>query len=214
MDSSPPATASATSPARIWSAAIMMAFMPEPHILLMVVVGTPVGMPAPSAAWRAGAWPSPAGSTQPMMTSCTSLPETTAASSAPLMAAAPSCGAVTGESTPWKAPMGVRLAATMTTCRSELGVLSMKVLRRSRHAGRDACPWSITASKAVIEHIYESVRDLQRLEGRVIAIPVAHPVERARQRERGHARVAAADGAVGDAGLDERAHALVDARLE
>ena len=43
-----------TSPARIWSAAIMMAFMPEPHILLMVVVGTPFGMPAPSAAWRAG----------------------------------------------------------------------------------------------------------------------------------------------------------------
>ena len=96
MDSSPPATASATSPARIWSAAIMMAFMPEPHILLMVVVGTPVGMPAPSAAWRAGAWPSPAGSTQPMMTSCTSAPDTPPASSAPLMAAAPSCGALTG----------------------------------------------------------------------------------------------------------------------
>ena len=50
----------------------MMAFMPEPHILLMVVVGTPFGMPAPSAAWRAGAWPRPAGSTQPMMTSWTS----------------------------------------------------------------------------------------------------------------------------------------------
>ena len=50
----------------------MMAFMPEPHILLMVVAGTPCGMPAPSAAWRAGAWPRPAGSTQPMMTSCTS----------------------------------------------------------------------------------------------------------------------------------------------
>ena len=38
----------------------------------MVVVGTPLGMPAPSAAWRAGAWPRPAGNTQPMMTSCTS----------------------------------------------------------------------------------------------------------------------------------------------
>jgi hypothetical protein len=56
IDSSPPATAIDTSPARIWSAAIMMAFMPEPHILLMVVVGTPLGMAAPSAAWRAGAW--------------------------------------------------------------------------------------------------------------------------------------------------------------
>ena len=34
-----------------------------------LVVGVAVGMPAPSAAWRAGAWPSPADSTQPMMTS-------------------------------------------------------------------------------------------------------------------------------------------------
>jgi hypothetical protein len=31
------------------------------------------------------------------------------------MAAAPSCGAVAPESTPWKAPMGVRRAATITT---------------------------------------------------------------------------------------------------
>jgi hypothetical protein len=31
----------------------MTAFMPEPHILLMVVVGTPCGIIAPSAAWRA-----------------------------------------------------------------------------------------------------------------------------------------------------------------
>ena len=51
----------------------MIAFMPEPHILLIVVVGTEVGIPAPSAAWRAGAWPRLAGSTQPMITSCTSL---------------------------------------------------------------------------------------------------------------------------------------------
>jgi hypothetical protein len=33
--------------------------MPEPHILLMVVQPTPSGKPAPSAAWRAGAWPWP-----------------------------------------------------------------------------------------------------------------------------------------------------------
>ena len=45
------------------------AFMPEPHILLMVVQPVASGSPAPRAAWRAGAWPCPAGSTQPMMTS-------------------------------------------------------------------------------------------------------------------------------------------------
>ena len=46
--------------------------MPEPHILLTVVQGTELGRPAPSAAWRAGAWPRPAGSTQPISTSLTS----------------------------------------------------------------------------------------------------------------------------------------------
>ena len=53
------------------SCAIIAAFMPEPHILLTVVQPAPSGRPAPSAAWRAGAWPSPAGSTQPMRTSST-----------------------------------------------------------------------------------------------------------------------------------------------
>lgn len=33
---------------------------------------------------------------------------------APLMAAPPSIGAVSGDSAPWKAPTGVRAAATMT----------------------------------------------------------------------------------------------------
>ena len=50
----------------------MAAFIPEPHILLIVVQPVPSGSPAPSDAWRAGAWPWPAGSTQPMITSCTS----------------------------------------------------------------------------------------------------------------------------------------------
>jgi len=115
MDSSPPATAIAASPVRSWSAAIMMAFMPEPHILLMVVAGMFTGMPAPIAAWRAGAWPRPAGSTHPMMTSWMSVPATLAAASAPRIAAAPSCGAVAPESAPWNAPMGVRVAEAMTT---------------------------------------------------------------------------------------------------
>ena len=50
----------------------MTVFMPEPHILLTVVQGTDCGSPAPIEAWRAGAWPCPAGSTQPISTSLTS----------------------------------------------------------------------------------------------------------------------------------------------
>src|SRR5688572_7567722 len=195
MDSSPPATDSCTSPARIWSAAIITAFMPEPHILLIVVVGTPWGMPAASAAWRAGACPRPAGSTQPMITSWTSAAERFAAASAPLMAAAPSCGAVAGASTPWNAPMGVRVAAAITTC------LSIYFS-------------SLAATEAAIEHINKSVRDLRRLQRGVLAVPVAHPVECAGQCEGGHPGVAGADGAVRDSGVDERAHAPVDAGLQ
>ncbi len=75
------------------------------------------------------------------------------------------------------------------------------------------CPWNVSVSRGpegLVEYIDESVGDFVRLEGRVFAKPVTHPVERARQGERGHARIALTDGAVGDAGLDERAHAFVD----
>ena len=66
MDSMPPATIMSEEPAASASAAIIAAFMPEPHILLMVTASVDLGRPAPSAAWRAGAWPRPAGRTQPM----------------------------------------------------------------------------------------------------------------------------------------------------
>src|SRR5687768_5765516 len=99
----------------------MAAFIPEPHILLMVVHPVPSGSPAPSEAWRAGAWPWPAGRTQPMMTSCTSSGRIFARSTAARMAAAPSSGAAKPLSSPWNAPIGVRAAETMTT-----GSLSME----------------------------------------------------------------------------------------
>ena len=57
MLSMPPATATAAEPARKRSWATMAAFMPEPHILLIVVQPAASGRPAPSEAWRAGAWP-------------------------------------------------------------------------------------------------------------------------------------------------------------
>src|SRR3984957_2157256 len=104
----------------------MMARMAEPHILLTVVAGTLAGMPAPSAAWRAGAWPRPADRTQPMMTSSTSPAGMPESASAALTATDPSCGPVTAAKTPWKAPTGVRRADRMTI-ESEL----MSVFRKA-----------------------------------------------------------------------------------
>ena len=65
MFSIPPATTISASPARIICDAIATAFSPEPQSMLIVVAGTSFGMPAPSAAWRAGFCPSPACSTHP-----------------------------------------------------------------------------------------------------------------------------------------------------
>ena len=67
------------------------------------------------AACRAGAWPSPAGSTQPINTSLTSSGAMPARCSAGLIADAPSSGALRSLSTPWNAPIGVRAAPTTTT---------------------------------------------------------------------------------------------------
>ena len=96
--------------------------MPEPHILLTVVAGTDCARPAASAAWRAGAWPRPAGSTQPKITSSIASPLTPASASAARAAAAPSCGAVTADSAPWKLPIGVRRAERITIFSGMAGV--------------------------------------------------------------------------------------------
>src|ERR1700683_939988 len=93
----------------------MTARIAEPHILFTVVLGVLVGNPAPKAAWRAGAWPIPADSTQPKITSSICDAFTPASATAALMATAPSCGAVTVAKAPWKAPTGVRRAAKITT---------------------------------------------------------------------------------------------------
>jgi hypothetical protein len=50
MDSMPPATTTAPEPAAIRSWPSITAFMPEPHILLMVVQPTASGMAAPNEA--------------------------------------------------------------------------------------------------------------------------------------------------------------------
>ena len=138
IDSMPPATTIEAEPALIRSWASMMAFMPEPQTLLMVVAPAENGMPAATAACRAGAWPRLAGSTQPMITSDTSSAGTPAWASAAAMAVAPSAGVGTPVNWPRKEPMAVRLAPAMTM--SDMGVpvavLSPRIIgvgRRARH---------------------------------------------------------------------------------
>ena len=64
----PPATIALASPARIaWSASIT-AINPLPQTLLIVTAPIDAGIPAPIAAWRAGAWPIPADKTLPRIT--------------------------------------------------------------------------------------------------------------------------------------------------
>src|SRR5688500_5466015 len=122
MDSMPPAMTTVADPALIRSWPSMIAFMPEPHTLLMVVAPAASGMPAARDAWRAGAWPRLAGSTQPMMTSDTAAAGTPDCSSAAAMAAAPSVGVGTPLNWPRNEPMAVRLAAAMTM--SDMGNLT------------------------------------------------------------------------------------------
>src|SRR6478736_6097030 len=114
IDSMPPATMTSNEFRASRSCANIAAFIPEPHILFTVVQPAASGSPAPSEAWRAGAWPCPAGSTQPMSTSCTSSGRMRARSTAARIAAAPSSGAAKPLSSPWNAPIGVRERPTMT----------------------------------------------------------------------------------------------------
>src|SRR5438445_23257 len=65
MDSMPPARIMSWSPSSTPLAASWMALRPEPQTLLMVRAEVDEGRPPRSAAWRVGAWPSPAVSTLP-----------------------------------------------------------------------------------------------------------------------------------------------------
>ena len=115
MLSIPPATIISWAPDKILSWANIAAFIPEPHILFMVVAPTAFGIPAPIEACRAGACPWPAGNTTPIITSLTSvilIPDFVIASE---IATAPSSGADNEERSPPKPPKGVLDAPTITT---------------------------------------------------------------------------------------------------
>ncbi len=60
IDSMPPATTMSNSPARMSWAASAIASRPDRHTLLMVIDGTVIGIPAATAACRAGICPAPA----------------------------------------------------------------------------------------------------------------------------------------------------------
>ena len=88
--------------------------MPEPHIFDSVTAPADCGRPAPSAAWRAGAWPWPAIRQLPSSTSLTASPVTPARSTAALIATLPSWCAASALKSPSRPPIGVRAAETMT----------------------------------------------------------------------------------------------------
>ncbi len=95
--------------------ASMMAVRPDRHTLLTEDAGTSQPIPPAIAAWRAGFWPEPAGSTWPMITASTASAGMPPCASAPAIAKPPSCGAVKEASWPLSRPCAVRAAATMTT---------------------------------------------------------------------------------------------------
>ena len=110
----PPVTTTSWRPAAIISSAISIARIDEAQTLLIVSAGTSFGMPAPIAAWRAGACPTPAWSTWPMTTYPTSSLVIPARSSPARIAIAPSSVAGMAASPPPTLPKGVRTAETIT----------------------------------------------------------------------------------------------------
>src|SRR5687767_3567329 len=120
IDSMPPATAMSMSPTVMPCAASITALSPEPQTLLMVSAATSLLKPPIKAACRAGAWPTPADSTLPIMHSSTAAGSTPARATASRTAIAPSCGAWRDFRAPRNLPDGVRTALTMTGVRMSL----------------------------------------------------------------------------------------------
>lgn len=90
IDSKPPATTTSACPKAIDCEPNTIDFIPEEQTLLMVVQGTLISIPPFSEACRAGAWPTPAESTLPNITSLTSFGLSLIESKAPLIAIPPS----------------------------------------------------------------------------------------------------------------------------
>ncbi len=81
---------------------------------MTVSAGTLIGMPALTAAWRAGIWPAPAYRTWPMITYCTWSPPIPCTVEGGLDREAAEVGCGEGLQEPSSRPMGVRAPATIT----------------------------------------------------------------------------------------------------
>src|ERR1700720_1187283 len=162
MLSMPPAATSWKSPQRRSLAAIIAARIPEPQTLFRVTAPVATGQPAPRAAWRAGACPWPAVSTHPMLTCSIASGVTPAWAMAAARARAPSACAGSVDKAPWKAPIGVRTALSITTSsmtapRERCGLQAESgrpPLSTAGRAGRDAN----TPSRAPSEGLLGTLR--------------------------------------------------------
>src|SRR6516162_6091365 len=163
IDSMPPATTMSNSPARMSWAASAMASRPDRHTLLIVIAGTVIGIPAATAAWRAGICPAPACRTWPMITYWTSRPATPERSSAALITMPPRSVAARSLTEPSRRPMGVLAPPVITAsgmfppllpARERPGPREAAVLHQIDHVGI-AC-YDLEAAIAR----YESVFDL------------------------------------------------------
>src|SRR6185369_2378328 len=114
MFSMPPAMTHSASPVRIDWAASATALRPEPQALFTPKLGTSFGTPPLRAATRAAFSPRFAARTLPRITSSTDAGSIPARLIASAIARPPSSGAGLSANAPWKLPMAVRVALTMT----------------------------------------------------------------------------------------------------
>src|SRR5437868_3164256 len=116
IDSTPPATNTSPSPARIRWLARAMVCRPEEQKRFTVIPGTVTGQPARIAIWRAMFQPvAPSGLAQPMMTSSISCGSTLARSSAACTTCPPIFAPCVMLSAPFQLlQSGVRAVETMT----------------------------------------------------------------------------------------------------
>ncbi len=130
----PPATTAFASPALIACAASITALSPDPHTLLIVIAGTVPGTPAPMAACRAGACPTPPCTTLPTMTSSSASASTPARANASFNAIAPNSGADSVDNPPRNLPIGVLAEPRMT------GVVSLLLTALPSKEIGEGCP--------------------------------------------------------------------------
>src|SRR5689334_9526592 len=146
IDSMPPATATSRSPVAMPCAASITALRPDPQTLLMVSAATAFGNPPRSAACRAGACPTPALTTLPMMHSSTTAASMPARRTASRTTRAPRSGALKSFRPPRNFPVGVRTALTITASRmSLLGIARGCILddNLADHIGAEKLPQAL-----------------------------------------------------------------------